>query len=198
MQGGARARSPPNHNTPATGRLLPIPGLLLARNQSTSNHSLKNSRSSLAFNTIQQPEDENESNLETQNPNASMMNARQLCFTTPPTKEVSHVRGTLQRVPAIQQLSFDHSSPLGQRTLNDSPVSSSEGALIANPCPSNGDIPNNDNFEEPNAENRTSQDDFLHCIERVQNRVDQLRHPPQIERQRHRRKYDGFHKNVDL
>ena len=66
------------------------------------------------------------------------------------------------------------------RTHNDysptSTLSSSEGALIANPCPSNGDILNNENSEEPHVENSTSQDDILHCIERVQSRVDQLRH----------------------
>ena len=116
VQGGARARSPPNLNPTTTGRQLPIPGLLSTRNQFLTN---KNSRGSHAFNTIQQTEEENETSLETPNTNSTMMNPKQLRFMTPPTKEISHQRGSLQRVPAIQQLSFDQSNPPGQRSVHD-------------------------------------------------------------------------------
>lgn len=107
----------------------------------------------------------------------------------------------MQRLPSVQ-LSYDHPNiNQGQRAANDSSACSSESALIANVCPSNGDIPNPDNLDEPNPEDSTSVDNLLHSIEITHNRVAQLLQrveAPENERRRPRRKYAGFHKNLDL
>lgn len=190
-------RSPPHFHLSPTERLLPNSGLPppvrnpLPTNQPTT-------RSPHAFNATQL---ENGGSFATPNTNSAEVHPKRLRFMTPPTKEFSHSQSSMQRLPSVQ-LSYDHPNiNQGQRAANDSSACSSESALIANVCPSNGDIPNPDNLDEPNPEDSTSVDNLLHSIEITHNRVAQLLQrveAPENERRRPRRKYAGFHKNLDL
>uniref|UniRef100_A0A0L8HVS7 Pericentrin/AKAP-450 centrosomal targeting domain-containing protein n=1 Tax=Octopus bimaculoides TaxID=37653 RepID=A0A0L8HVS7_OCTBM len=118
-------------------------------------------------------------------------------FTTPPTKEANHLRGALEKVPSLYQLTEDHSDHIVQQNLG---LPNHQPMLGLPSSTNNGDIPQSSNCDRQSPDHSTVQhcDDLSQRFEQVQSNVDQVRHSPQIERQRHRRKYDGFHKNIDL
>ncbi|GAB1603380.1 golgin subfamily B member 1-like isoform X5 [Argonauta hians] len=128
-------------------------------------------------------------------------------FTTPPTKEVNPKRGALRNSPNLYQVTQGHNTDqitqLNFNTASHLPTLDQSPAASAVISSTNGDTPlstkSYDHRSAPNHHPATYGDDHLpHCFQLVQNNVDQMRHSPQIERQRHRRKYDGFHKNIDL
>ncbi|XP_036362251.1 A-kinase anchor protein 9 [Octopus sinensis] len=135
-------------------------------------------------------------------------------FMTPPTKEGNHLRGTLVTVPSVYQLTEDHSDHFLQqsidaftwslfteksrRILKNLGLPNHQQLLGLPSSTNNGDIPQSSNCERQSPCTIQHCDDLSQRFEQVQSNVDQVRHSPQIERQRHRRKYDGFHKNIDL